>query len=270
MDGLHSQIAPYIPSRRGVVEGVVATAVFFGVSWAWGLLFHGPAFWLRVVVVLCGAAVAAVFALAFTALRATRSASPPLTPAEVRTQVAAAIDEAAEAGKFRPRPRREKGPTGGWHSATIGIWARHVVYPVPWEAFRDEFRQRRLQGLSGALALSGLPVIVTVTVQSMTQDRILRDVRLEVEGGAVRAFIRDIQSDLSFGGPVTVVDPDATEDPPTRAIFELGNLDNDTPVVLHLVAETASFALEPNDFRWYLYEGTVELGSARYQRIRTD
>lgn len=214
-----------------------------------------------------GLCAVASLAMQLAAVRAAKAA-----PARVARELSGVIDQAAADGKFRARQPRVMGQTGGWSNDTIRISATRATYPIPWSAFRDELRPRRASvgGLSGVFALTGRPAIVTVTVTSMAQDRILRNVRLEIEDGAVRAFVEGDISGLSQLGDVTAVEPDPVVDPPRRAIFALGNLDHDTPVILHLIAETNSFSLEPNDFRWYLFEDEKELGSGRLQRIITD
>lgn len=212
-------------------------------------------------------------------LRAARSEEhtrDQLLIAELTNKLEKVIDEAAAAGKFRPRPRRDDGPGGGWFSALIRIWARHSTFPVPWEAFRDDIRTPRMAGLGGlptlstVMSLSGQPTVVTVNVTSMTQDRILRDVRLEVEGGRVRAAIMGVSADLNMAGPMFLFPSEDGRDPVDKAVIQLGNLDPGKPVVVHLLAEAPSFGPEPADFRWYLYEGSTELGSGLYERIRVD
>lgn len=200
-------------------------------------------------------------------LAAVRRASA--APAMVAAELSRVIDQAAADGKFRLRPRRLEHQTGGWSNDTIRIFATHALCPIPWEAFRDEFRSQRAPGglsLAGAWAPSGVPVIVTVTVTSLTQHRILRNVRLEVEEGAVRAVVKGALPNSSIES-VTVVTPDQAEDAPQKVTFEFGNLDYDSPAVLDLITESNSPLPEPNDFRWYLYEDQTELGSGRLRGI---
>lgn len=218
--------------------------------------------WILFTVGLCSIA---SLGMQLAAVRRARAA-----PAAAAVELSRVIDQAAEDGKFRLRPRPAEGQPGGWFNDTIRVFATHAASPIPWEALRDEFRSQTGSGglsRSGAWAPPGFPVIVTVTVTSLTQGRILRNVRLVVEEGEVRAVVRAAPSNSPSIESVTAVKPDQAEDPPQRVTFELGNLDPDSPVVLHLVAETNSYSSEPNNFRWYLYEAENELGSGRLQRI---